>query len=117
LIFCAATLLRLKPLAALKCILTLLVKRFEKMKIFTLIWMVTLIFLSGCATTQPCEPVIVNKVVSVSCVTEVPQKPELTSIKLPDNVTLAEQIQAISVDAFLFLQYSNEQAAVIVGCQ
>jgi PBP1b-binding outer membrane lipoprotein LpoB len=84
---------------------------------YIIILLAALFILTSCASTQPCEPVIVNKAVAVSCVNEVPKKPELASITLPDNATLAEQIQAISIDALLLLQYSNEQAAVIEGCR
>lgn len=73
--------------------------------------------LTGCATVKECEPVYVNKVVTVPCVKEVPKEPELTSIRLPGDATLAEQIQAISVDVLILKQSNNELRAVMEGCR
>ena len=77
---------------------------------------VCLVLLTSCASTKPCEPVYVNKVVTVPCIKAVPEAPKLTSIRLPDNATLAEQIQAISIDVLLLQQHNNELMAVIKGC-
>ena len=80
-------------------------------------WILLLLVLTSCASGKTCEPVYVNKVVSVPCVKAVPNQPELTSIQLPEDATLAEQIQAISIDALLLQQHNNELMAIIKGCQ
>ena len=76
---------------------------------------IALLLMTGCASTQQCEPV--NKIVTVPCVKTVPPKPALESIALPDNATLAEQIQAISIDALTLKAHNNELMAIIEGCR
>ncbi len=75
------------------------------------------VFLSGCATVTDCQPVMVDKVVSVPCITSVPASPELSSVKLPDSASLAEQIQAISIDILLLKAHNNELMAVVEACR
>ena len=78
---------------------------------------IALLLMTGCASTKQCEPVVVNKIVTVPCVKSVPPKPALESIDLPPDATLAEQIQAISIDALKLKSYNNELMAIIEGCR
>ena len=78
---------------------------------------IALLMMTGCASTKQCEPVIVNKIVTVPCVKSVPPKPALESIALPADATLAEQIQAISIDALTLKAHNNELTAIIEGCR
>ena len=78
---------------------------------------IALLLMTGCASTKQCEPVVVNKIVTVPCVKALPASPALASTALPEDATLPEQIQAISIDILTLKAHNNELSAIIEGCR
>ena len=75
------------------------------------------VWVGGCASTPPCDPIEVKIPVPVSCVTDVPLKPESQMAQLADTATDFEKIQALTIDFVTQKQYVNELEAVIKGCR
>ena len=85
--------------------------------VFLILIMAALLQVAGCASCKGPDAVVVNKVVSVPCIEKVPEKPDLASAVLSEEASLAEQIQAISIDVLKLKAYSNELRAIIEGCR
>ena len=79
--------------------------------------MVAAALVSGRASTPPCEPVEIKIPIPVSCVNEIPDKPDSMMGQLPDNATDFDKIQALTIDYLSQQQYIHSLEAVIEGCR
>ena len=78
------------------------------------------VVITGCATVPTeteCTPVEVMVPVTISCVTEIPTRPEMMTANISDSATDFAKIQALTVDFISQKQYINQLEAVIAGCK
>jgi hypothetical protein len=92
-----------------------LLKEMMRVMIILVIFLILLTAIFGCATVEP--PLVVKIPVVVSCVKDVPEKPEYETAKLSRKSPAGEKVVKLSRDWSLSRIYEGELEAVIEGCR